>query len=468
MKVASGLVIAIDGTSGSGKSTLAKLTATSLSLAYLDTGAMYRCVGLKALEEALDLTDHDKLIEMARGLEIQVGDRVSVDGVDVTSEIRTPQVSQAASVVATVAGVREEMVSRQRSWIEANGPCVVEGRDIGSVVWPDAQLKVFLDASSEVRAKRRADQLGTHQEITGDELRARDLRDQGRRTSPLEKTADSVVIDTSQMALEDTLKRVITYLKERQLIELDQDQPDDESIDQPTQSTLTSLEGKRAKVEYRPPTKGSLVFFSVCRAIAVTICRIYCRVSVEGRKNLPESGPYIIAPVHRSYVDWIVLGLLTRRRIRFMAKDTLWSSRFIGWLLGALGTFPVHRASADRSALTMCVSILKEGEPCVLFPEGQRMTGPNVARVFDGASYVAAKAQVPIVPVGIGGSERVMQKGKILPRPYKVHIIVGTPIAPPANGKTGKVSRKAVKESSLVVQDSIQKLFDRAQRKVGL
>ena len=151
-----------------------------------------------------------------------------------------------------------------------------------------------------------------------------------------------------------------------------------------------------------------------------------------------------------------------------MAKDTLWSSRLVGWLLEALGTFPVHRGSADRSAFSICGKILAEGEPCVLFPEGQRRSGPVVEDLLDGAAYVAARAGVPVVPVGIGGSERVMQKGKTLPRPYKVHIVVGQPIHPPSIEPGARVPRRVVKEITARLQADLQVLFDRAQRRAGV
>ncbi len=463
-------MIAIDGPSGSGKSTLAKALASNVGLAYLDTGAMYRCVGLSVLEAGIDSSDFQAVASLAKDVSFEVGERILIGAKDVTEAIRSQEVSQIASIVAAIPSVRSELVARQRQWIESHPRCVIEGRDIASVVYPSAQLKLFMVARQDVRAKRRSEELRDDESTVAQQLQERDLRDSNRSDSPLVRVADAVEVDTSGHSVEESLDIVMKLLKERNLIESNSTQrpPENQDPQAPTQRSLTVLAGTRAKVEYKPPTSGSLIFFSVCRLIAATICRAYCRVTVEGRSNLPKDGTYIIAPVHRSYVDWIVMSCVTRRRIRFMAKDTLWSSRFVGWLLGALGTFPVHRGSADRSALGMCVTILKEGEPCVLFPEGQRMSGPEVEEVFDGATYVAAKAKVPIVPVGIGGSERVMQKGKPLPRPYKIHIVIGKPIEPPECGPTGKVSRRAVKESSDHLRETIQDLFDQAQRKVGL
>ena len=140
----------------------------------------------------------------------------------------------------------------------------------------------------------------------------------------------------------------------------------------------------------------------------------------------------MLAPVHRSYIDTPISSCLTRRRLRFMGKDTLWKWGWSAWLLSALGGFPVTRGTADREALRRCVAVLEAGEPLVLFPEGERKSGPVVQPMFDGAAYVALEAGVPIVPVGIGGSERVMPKGAKFIYPRKVHVIVGEPITPPA------------------------------------
>ena len=149
----------------------------------------------------------------------------------------------------------------------------------------------------------------------------------------------------------------------------------------------------------------------------------------------------MLAPIHRSYIDTPISSCLTRRRLRFMGKDTLWRNGVSGWLLSSLGGFPVTRGTADREALRRCVAVLEAGEPLVLFPEGERKSGPTVQPLFDGAVYVALRAGVPIVPVGIGGSERVMPKGARFIHPHKVHVIVGAPIESPPPADSGRVSR---------------------------
>jgi 1-acyl-sn-glycerol-3-phosphate acyltransferase len=212
----------------------------------------------------------------------------------------------------------------------------------------------------------------------------------------------------------------------------------------------------------------SRAFYSVVRALVALFTRALTRLSIEGREHLPRSGAFVLAPVHRSYIDTPISSCLTRRRLRFMGKDTLWKNRFSGWLLSALGGFPVTRGTADREALRRCVAVLEAGEPLVLYPEGERKSGPSVQPLFDGAVYVALRAGVPIVPVGIGGSERVMPKGARFLHPYKVHVIVGAPIESPPPAESGRVPRSTIRRHSDELHATLQQLFDAAQNRVGI
>lgn len=213
-------------------------------------------------------------------------------------------------------------------------------------------------------------------------------------------------------------------------------------------------------------TLGARLSYRFVRGVCAVFCRVYLRMSVEGRSNLPTEGAYIISPVHRSYIDTLIAGSANTDRMRYLAKDSLWRSRPLGWFVSAMGGFPVSRGTADREALRRCIEVIEQGEALVLFPEGERKSGPTVQPLFDGAAYVASKTGVPIVPIGIGGSERAMPKGKNFIRPHKVHVIIGTPLRP-RRDESGKVPRAAVKELSEQLHSELQVLFDRAQAKVG-
>jgi cytidylate kinase len=207
-------VIAIDGPAGSGKSTVARTVADRLGLEYLDTGAMYRSVAFAALRGDVDPADVEGVAALAETLDITVaGGTVTVDGVDATIEIRGPEVTRAVSTVAANTAVRANLRDRQRRWAIERGGGVLEGRDIGSVVFPDAALKVYLTASPEARAGRRAKEVtDLDYETVAADIARRDALDQGRSDSPLVEPAGSVVIDTTDRTIDDIVDEVLAHL----------------------------------------------------------------------------------------------------------------------------------------------------------------------------------------------------------------------------------------------------------------
>lgn len=210
----------------------------------------------------------------------------------------------------------------------------------------------------------------------------------------------------------------------------------------------------------------SRAFYQSVRLLVVAVLRTYCRMSITGMENIPTTGPFVLAPVHRSFIDTPIASGCTRRRMRFMGKDSMWKKKPFGWTLSALGAFPVTRGTADREAVTRAIAVLRSGEPLVLFPEGERKSGPTVQPLRDGAAYVACKAAVPIVPVGIGGSEKVLGKGMKIMVPRKLVVLIGEPIQPAA-AVDGRMPRAEVREISAVLHERLQSLFDEAQRRAG-
>jgi cytidylate kinase len=202
-------VIAIDGPAGAGKSTIARALAARLGLEYLDTGAMYRAITFAALRRGLDLDDETAVAQLARTVSMEVGEHgVLVDGVDATVEVRTPEVTRAVSRVAANADVRSELVARQRRWGIERGGGVIEGRDIGSVVFPDAVLKLYLTASPRVRAQRRVGETGGDIDEIEAAIAARDTYDSTRAASPLMQADGSTELDTTGLSIAEVLERI--------------------------------------------------------------------------------------------------------------------------------------------------------------------------------------------------------------------------------------------------------------------
>jgi cytidylate kinase len=209
-------IVAIDGPAGSGKSTLARAVAGRLGVAYLDTGAMYRSVALAALERGVDPTDGEALAKLARALDIDVGERMLVDGVDATTAIRGADVTAVVSAVSAHPPVRAEMVRRQRLWADEHDGGVVEGRDIGTVVFPNADVKVFLTASEDERARRRQrDDDAPDVSAVAADISRRDKIDSTRAVSPLRPADDAFVIDTTGRTVDDVAGFIVRLLERR-------------------------------------------------------------------------------------------------------------------------------------------------------------------------------------------------------------------------------------------------------------
>ena len=208
-------VIAIDGPAGSGKSTVARRVAERLGLDYLDTGAMYRAVAFAALRRGVDPEESGAVAQLAESIELEAGDTVKVNGIDATIEIRGPEVTRAVSAVAANPAVRNELRRRQREWADAHDGGVIEGRDIGSVVFPEAHLKVYLTASDDERALRRTKEvLDLDYDTVAADIARRDHVDATRATSPMQVADDAVVIDTSGLSIDQVVDKVLAQLKE--------------------------------------------------------------------------------------------------------------------------------------------------------------------------------------------------------------------------------------------------------------
>jgi 1-acyl-sn-glycerol-3-phosphate acyltransferase len=210
---------------------------------------------------------------------------------------------------------------------------------------------------------------------------------------------------------------------------------------------------------------GQMLLYRVARILILSTCQVLFRVRVFGRDRVPPSGPYIVAPSHRSVLDIPFAAFVTRRRIRFFAKEELFTHKGPAALFHALGAISVDRSANDRAALRAVQEALEEGEPVAIYPEGTRGSGSELGSLFDGAAYSALKLGVPIVPVGIGGSEAILAKGRVFPRLRRVAVVVGHPIR--VEAQPGTVRRSEVSAVTAQLTAELQRAFADALARVA-
>jgi cytidylate kinase len=389
-------VIAIDGPAGAGKSTIARAVAERLGFVYLDSGALYRGVAWGLGEAAGDQAD---LEQRLGGLELAGrpgagGFMVFVRGRDVTGALRAPAIGEAASALAVDPLVRRYVGERLRR-IAATHACVAEGRDMGTVVFPDAALKIFLTASLAERARRRCAQLAAQgQTADPDAVRAaiaaRDARDSTRAASPLRAAADAVRIDNTRLSPEAQVSLIVEFFHGGGHL------------------------------------RGSLFYRSV-QGLARLLFRLLLGLRVAGGEALPR-GAFLIASNHRSYLDPPLYGAVAPMPIAYLAKESLFRIPIFGGLIRALGAIPIRREGSDPRGLRGALAVLEGGRPLVVFPEGTRGRRGRLGKPRAGIALLARRAGVPVVPAYLAGSDRPL--AALLRRP-PLRLRIGPPMPPP-------------------------------------
>ena len=212
-------------------------------------------------------------------------------------------------------------------------------------------------------------------------------------------------------------------------------------------------------------TRWNRILYGFMRQVIGNALRLYTRGTVEGREHLPD-GAFVLTPVHRSYIDTPISTWVQLRRMRYLGKDSMWKFERLGKLFTAMGAIPVSRGAIDREALKRCIDVLNSGQPLVLFPEGERKDGLTVHPLMDGAAFLASKAGVPLVPVGIAGSDKAMPRKAKFVFPRKVHVIVGEPFMVETNDK-GRASREQLGAATERLHREIQALYDLALDRIS-
>ncbi len=428
-----GINIALDGPSGAGKSTIAKEVARRLGYVYVDTGALYRSIGLYAVRHGATTTSADEVVPLLDEIQLELKyidgtQRVIMNGEDVSEEIRTAEIAMAASAVSAIPKVREFLLSLQRTMAEKHN-IVMDGRDIGTVILPNAQVKIFMTASAEERAKRRLkEHLAKGQNISYEEIlkeiNERDYNDSHRAAAPLKKADDAFELDTSNLDIDGSVSAVL------------------EIID----GKLNALRPERGMA----PAVNRF-FYSIVRGIALVVVKIAMKVRYEGLENIPDKGSYIVAPNHHTLLDPVVVGARIPNISAYMAKEDIFEYK-IANLLKLFHAFPVKRGKSDKSAIRTAIKYLNKGYNLTIFPEGTRSKDGKLGKFKSGVAYVASETESDVLPVGItrrktrlGRTFLTVRFGNLIPY-YKL--------------KVNSLSSSELRHSRDIILNEIKELID--------
>lgn len=426
-------IIAIDGPAGAGKSTVARLLAARLGYRLVPTGTMYRAVALALRRAGIAPRESSELRRLLESLALTVVDgRVLLNGEDVTDLVRSEEIARATSDITTLAAVRDTVTPLQRR-AAARGGVVLEGRDTGTVVCPDAEIKFFVTASLDARTRRRRAELRAQgREASLDSLRTeilvRDAQDTTRVLAPLRRAPDAIEIDTSELTAEEVVTRMLAVMAERR-----------------------SLPGTG-------PMQSSRLY-DVFRMAATALLRVLFRLEWRGREHIPAEGPVLLVANHASLLDPPVVGGSTPRQLYFLAKEQLFGIPVFGSLIWALNARPVKRGGSDPTALRAALRVLEQGGALLIFPEGSRSTQAELRPAKPGAAMLAVMTGVPVVPVYVSGSGQAWPPGRWLPRPTKIRVTFGAPFRFAAAGR-GDERKQAYEQASREMMAAIAHLKD--------
>jgi cytidylate kinase len=445
----SGLVVALDGPASSGKSSVGAAAAEQLGYRFCDTGLLYRAVTWLALDRGIPADDATGLVALVSEIDLLDDgggrlSRVAVDGVDRTTDVRGPAVDVAVSQYSAVSELRLALLTRQRHLASA-GTIVMAGRDIGTIVLPDADLKLFLDASVEERARRRILERGIEpasdegSEIVA-ELKRRDELDSTRAIAPLRAADDAVIIRTDGNAIEDTIRQVVEAIRIAEAARgahgagaAKESPPTTEPEPRRLRRPERAARAPRRPIEPTPIATKSTVLIRFGSMVLRLIARAMVRFRVEGDLSaLPKSGPMIMAANHASSADPVLIGAFLNqvlgRPLNWLGKRELVEFPLTGWAFRIAGIHPVDREAADLEAFRTAMRILEAGQTLAVFPEGTRSKDGSLQQVREGVGMLALRSGAPVLPVAVIDSDILWPRGQLLPHYGKrVTVRYGTP-----------------------------------------
>jgi cytidylate kinase len=490
-----GLVVALDGPASSGKSSVGAAAAARLGYRFCDTGLLYRAVTWLALHRGIEAEGTEALIRLVDEIHLldDGGGRlahVAVDEVDRTAEVRGPDVDVAVSAYSSVPELRAALLARQRV-LAADGRIVMAGRDIGTVVLPDADLKLFLDASVEERARRRAEQRGVapgsdEAEEILEELKRRDLLDSSREVAPLRKAPDAVAITTDGNTFDLTVSLVVNAIRRAEAGRATEASADGSSADEwpgdPAASAVPAR-GRRDRAARSPrrplrPTPVATrlgLWIRLGSAVLRWIARAIVRIRFEGDlKSLPREGPLIMAANHASSADPVLIGAFLNailgRPLNWLGKRELVEFPLTGWAFRMAGIHPVDRDAADLEAFRTAMRILEAGHVLAVFPEGTRSRDGALQQVREGVGMLALRSGAKVLPVGVIDSDVMWPRGELLPRfGRRVTVRYGAPFSVveelAARGLATR-GREATEAATRLIMTRIAELLPPRQRGV--
>lgn len=489
------MIIAIDGPSGSGKSTVARSIARRLGITYIDTGAMYRCVTMWCLEHEISATDEDATARAAAALDIDLAyhdgvQQVLVNGTDCTRAIRSAEIDANVSSYAALPKVRALLVEKQRRLAQAKH-VVAEGRDIGTAVFPSAEVKIFLTANAQARAHRRAVQRAGGDVASGsivsttkaDEeailanLLHRDDVDSHRKTAPLKAASDAFHIDSS----DKTVDEIVSIICARAQPYLDSAAAATSASTQPAAArdaaTAASAAAPAAHTEryswfyahaMSEFPRASRVFLAVLCAILFPVTKLLwrwrCFDEIDVRTLAGK--PYIVVMNHVSAIEPLITMLYLHHKkipLRTMYKSEFNRHRFVAYLFAIAGGIPVVRASADMTCMHWCTQALSRGEWLLVYPEGTRVRNFDIKPpIRAGFAFLALRTHADIIPAAVSGAFSIAQARSFVHKFSRVCIGFAAPISrtsstsPHAEGGA-RMSKKKMLE--LLEQESMDRVY---------
>ena len=396
-------IVAIDGPSGTGKGTMTSILAKKYNLVNIDTGATYRCVTLAMQRKGIKLEELDKIKELLKVIDIKMErdpkDKerntpiVYLDGEDVSEEIRSKEVTQMVSPVSAIKEVRLAMADLQRKMAKGKD-VIMEGRDIGTVIFPNADVKIYLDASQEERVKRRYEQnkekgIEMSIEEVRESIEKRDESDRNKEMGALKQAEDAIYVDTTGKSIAEVEKELSNIID----------------------SKKKAIKAEEKIYKFRKETIWKKIERKTIKGLIHGFYVFLFRLKKNDEKYLNElDEPVIICANHIN--TWDAVGIVTasKKKIRFVAKEELFFNNFLNWLAHLFDVIPVKRGMRDMKFMKTALGAIKNKENLGIFPEGTRKGLEKGAKVQNGAAYIAMKTNVKVIPIGINGTFKPFRK----------------------------------------------------------